>query len=336
MGACSDEQGGLYFEASFQGDKLMFNLIEVGWDTMPDYNSTQMLTFSRQKRGTAKSTAPPAGATAPEKSGTAPAAPTQARAGEITDPMWGFAFLPPEGWIARASADGAVLGHNTVAGMILVLPHQAADPQAMRQEMQQGLQEEGTVLYPDGNLQNLSENVIAGDYSGFVDGQKVKARGLGASSPHGGGAYIIGVTTPEAYGKNLVAAAESLARGLRYVKMDASQVMAFLAGAWSTVSEVHKKWLGANGEYAERFESVNSGNFTDAWSGEVTGNWGYMSEDAKRGRWTARGTKERGTIIVTYQDGTQNSFEYHVFVEKGQPFWNEYIIDGNHYVRQKE
>lgn len=48
-------------------------------------------------------------------------------AGQIVrDPQWGFSFQVPQGWRCEHDASGAVLGHSTIPGMILVLLHTAA------------------------------------------------------------------------------------------------------------------------------------------------------------------------------------------------------------------
>jgi hypothetical protein len=47
MGICSDNQGAVFFEAYFQGNQLVFSMIEPDQNNMPDYNRSQQLLFSR-------------------------------------------------------------------------------------------------------------------------------------------------------------------------------------------------------------------------------------------------------------------------------------------------
>jgi hypothetical protein len=47
MGICSDNQGSVFFEAYFQGNQLVFSMIEPDQNNMPDYNRSQQLLFSR-------------------------------------------------------------------------------------------------------------------------------------------------------------------------------------------------------------------------------------------------------------------------------------------------
>lgn len=47
VGACVDQQGGVYFEAYFAEQQLIFTLIEPDQYNMPDYNRAQTLSFNR-------------------------------------------------------------------------------------------------------------------------------------------------------------------------------------------------------------------------------------------------------------------------------------------------
>jgi hypothetical protein len=44
----------------------------------------------------------------------------------VSDPAWGFSFSLPAGWKVQKDANGAIMGHDTIAGMILVFPHSAS------------------------------------------------------------------------------------------------------------------------------------------------------------------------------------------------------------------
>jgi hypothetical protein len=89
----------------------------------------------------------------------------------IGDDNWGFNFKAPAGWVHQQGPDGAVLGHNTIAGMIIVMPHLAASLQEVLGELQAGLMEEGIQLNPTGGLQTIDTNIIAGSYQGLFNGQ---------------------------------------------------------------------------------------------------------------------------------------------------------------------
>ena len=67
-----------------------------------------------------------------------------------------------------------------------------------------------------------------------------------------------------------------------------------------------------------------------------TGDWAVTGQDQNKGRWTVRGTKEQGMLIITFANGTQSTYQYQVHVEKGQTYWNEYFIDGSRYSKKTE
>lgn len=52
VGACYDQQGGVYFEAYFADQQLVFTMIEPDEYNMPNYNTAQTLTFNRSGTGT--------------------------------------------------------------------------------------------------------------------------------------------------------------------------------------------------------------------------------------------------------------------------------------------
>jgi len=254
----------------------------------------------------------------------------------VSDPAWGFSFPLPAGWKVQADAGGAVLGHDTIAGLIIVFPHAASSLQEMRAEMQEGIDEEGVQLALVGTLQPVGANALAADCEGYFQGQQVKGRTLGAVSPAGGGAYVIAITTPAMYGREIAGAAEQVAKGMQFPKGSASDLTRALAGTWTTMS-THSQTsvtLSPNGEFAMYSESSYGGGFRDQYGGS-TGSWGSAGSNESRGRWTAAGTRERGTITLIYQNGQRDSIPYQVHVERGQTYWNEYYFGDALYGRTR-
>ena len=203
--------------------------------------------------------------------------------------------------------------------------------------MQSGIEEEGVFLSPVSDLQALGGNALAGDYAGTYSGQQVKARGIGTFSPYGGGAYIIALTTPDKYGSELSSAADAIVQGMQYFKVEVSDLMRHFAGTWAsaTTNTLTNITLGADGSYGDAYESNYSGGFEND-VGDNTGYWGVTGADQNRGIWSVRGNKQEGVIVITLADGTEQLLNYRVHVEKGQTYWNEYIINGDLYSKQKE
>jgi hypothetical protein len=93
--------------------------------------------------------------------------------------------------------------------------------------------------------------------------------------------------------------------------------------------------LAPDGNYYYGHEAGYFGDFTDQY-GDKLGAWDATGQSQNRGRWIIRGDRQKGVIIITFQDGTESTLEYQVHVEKGQTYWNEYWIDGSHYSRSSE
>jgi len=254
---------------------------------------------------------------------------------QVGNPNWGFSFSVPSGWLYQQTEEGVILGHNTIAGMILVLPHMASTIQEVRSEMQGGITDEGLELYLAGSLKALSKGILAGEYQGTFQFQQVRARCFGTLSPYGGaGAFIIAMTTPQQYGSALSGPADAIARSMQYQKMDGGNLAGHFSGTWVHYSKYGQTTvtLAANGDYYFHDESSYSGNLGDGTSNK--GTWSIGGESRDRGRWTVRGNKQAGSLIITYQDGSRENIEYQVFVEKGQAYWSEYLFDGTHYRKE--
>jgi len=253
-----------------------------------------------------------------------------------SDPSWGFSFTVPAGWKVRQEPAGALLGHDTIPGLIMVLPHSAASLAAMRGEMQQGLVEEGVELVVTGKLEQVAANALGGACEGYVGGDQAKGRVIGVVSPSGGGAYVIAVSTPQAYRKELAAAADLIAKGMQFPKVDASELVRALAGTWVTMTSntETRVTLAPNGQFSLYSESSYGGGFSDSGGGDA-GSWGTAGSNESRGRWTVRGTRQKGVITLSYEGGDRADVAYSVHVENGQTYWNEYWFDGVLYGRQR-
>ncbi len=378
IGTCVDNQGGSYFEAHPQGDKLLFAMIEPGPDRKPDYNKVRKLLFAKQTGppGAVGGGFPPGGqgpfgsggmpgqGTGPFGSGAAPSSPgygfppptpPQQAPGfgqqspqpfgqggapppsgaAVSDPAWPFTFAVPSGWKYQKTERGAVLGHDSIPGLILVMSHEVGNLQELQAEMNQGIQEEDLQLMPTGGLQRAGTNALVGEYTGMAQGTQVRARGIGVLSPGGGGAYIIAMTTPQAFGSPLVSAAEAIAQSLRPAATDASDLVRHFAGTWVTMTKSTQTMitLYPNGTFARRYEAGYSGQFSNSL-GQNTGAWGTARDEHAQGRWTVRGTRQQGVLVLTDRNGSQATVRYQVHVEKGQTYWREYFFDGNLYGKQ--
>lgn len=257
-----------------------------------------------------------------------------AHADDVTVDGWGFSFRAPAGWKHQQDATGALLGHDTIAGLIIVLPHTQPGLSQVKAQMGEGLNEQGLRLALDGELRSFGKQGITGDYRGTFQSETVKARAFGTTSTNSIGAYVIAVTTPDKLGKELIGAAEAIAGSVNILKVDASDVTRQFVGTWVAISQYGQTTvtLAANGEYASSAESSHSGVFRDS-GGYQSGSWGAGGQTNKRGRWSARGTREAGVLEFVTPSGEKQTSEYKVHVEKGKTYWNEFYIGGKLYGR---
>lgn len=145
--------------------------------------------------------------------------------GKVTLPHAGVEFTIPQGWIGQETAMGYILGSQTEAGAIFLSSHQSTSLETLRQEAMKGIYEEGLQLNIDGALENLGENSIGGNYAGMLQGQTVKAYGVGLINPHGRGVSILAVTTPQMFTERHRQLAKEIASTMRFFKAEASPVV---------------------------------------------------------------------------------------------------------------
>ncbi len=358
-GTCTTQGGGVYFEGYLEGNELTFSLIEPDASGQPDYDKARYLVFNRagaggavaalgvtQAAGNAPATArhQPSQQVRPQQQygsgsmGRQPTAAGGARGKEVGDDAWGFQFVPPQGWVSQKNASGILLGHNTIAGMILVFPHTSASMQEMQGLMMQGIQEEGSSLTSVGAMRTVSSNTLMGDYAGVVDGQQVKAVGYGVLSPYGGGAFILAMTTPDKMSDGLTGAARQIATSMRYVRptAGASDLVQFFADVWVTTSTntSTRVYLYPDGTWSDHYEASYSGDFSNG--GGNTGSWGAGGAQNSRGRWRVSGTRDQGQLILIYPNGEQETYQYYVHEENGQKYYSEYYFNGTLFHRHNK
>jgi hypothetical protein len=247
----------------------------------------------------------------------------------LSESFWGYSFTNPDGWNYQKNSDAAILGHDTVAGLIVVYPHRLEDLAALRQEMLRGLDEDGIYLRLSGELTKTGSG-YSGTYTGMYGGESVKAKGYATLSPYGGGAIVIALSTPSAYSGELQQAAASVVGSIRYKKESSTDLMQHFVGKWQTWSRYRESsvYLYPDGTYTDS-SSVSYGN-ADAAAGAT---WGAAGDTHGRGHWRVRGNIREGELIFTDADGESGSYRYRVHTEGGETYWNEYYFGDTLYSR---
>jgi hypothetical protein len=261
--------------------------------------------------------------------------PQQPAGGAVGNPAWGFTFTPPPGWKHQMDASGAVLGHDSIPGLILVIPHMQATMDGVISDMQTGLHDEGVSLSLSGEVKSLGPALSGAEYAGLFSGEQAKGYGLGTLSPHGGGAYIIAVTTPSKFSEVHRQAAAAIARSMTYPKTDTAGIMKHFAGYWwyysgtSSISHERLIHLGPDGTFRQRGEDAADVSNYDQYGG-VTSQYLGNQQSRGQGRWTVRGDKYKGIIVVTRPDGSAYNIQYQVKPKANQRF-GDYYFNGDEY-----
>jgi len=327
VGMCTSAEGAVYFEGQLQGNQLLFNMIEIGVNNMPDYNNARQLIFIKNQTTYTQPPQPTPQPTYPQQGTSQPA---QATSTMLGDPGWGFSFAAPQGWQGQKTPQSIVLTNSSIVGSIVVFPHTDTSLQQVHMNMQQGLVEEGVQLAPVTQVANMGNNAVAADYGGIVNGTQMKARGIGTFNPNGGGAYIIALASPEQYSQQLANAANSIAANMQYSQPQTSSTLVqHFAGQWWRYNEgaTLTAYLSPDGRFSDTYEYTAHVENRDQY-GDVSSTATILSNEQTTGRWSVRGDTNRGVLIITYDDGTQDTMNYQVHVENGQAFYNEYLFDG--------
>jgi len=356
VGACYNDEMGVFFEAGFEGEKLIFMLIEPDENNKPNYDKTTELSFTRSSDAAPKepdSKVPPSlrgKLTGEADKDSTPSKKTDEKdkktdskkshiadsseigEGEIGDKSWGFKFKAPKDWVHQVGPDSVMLGHNTIAGILLVVTHNDEPFEKMKAEFADGIEEEGISLKLVGELKKIDDLTISGTFEGVADNTNVKAYSIATMSPFGGsGAYIVALTTPEQFKPELTGRVDEIFNTLKFFKVDISEQVKNLAGKWTTVTTNTETsyYLYADGTFSRDYEA----NYWDTSGGGGGPEWGANNREQNTGKWKVKGNAEKGVMTLIYNNGNEEQIEYAVHVEGGETYWNEYYFNGDLYSR---
>ncbi|MEM7103968.1 MAG: hypothetical protein AAF502_12600 [Bacteroidota bacterium] len=255
------------------------------------------------------------------------------KTGHIDYEYLGISFDTPEGWMGQETETGYIFTSHTIAGMIIILPH---DEQHTIEEVEayanSGINEgPGNQLTLTGKLEKFGTRAIGGEFSGKIDWTKVNAFVVAKLNPYGKGVTIISTTTPEQYNANYRKYAVELANSIQYKQAAESQALKQfrqdLTGAkikhlntfgdasngGSTKIEMDLCVNGRFSYYYSAFSGANNANEISDFDISVSSN----SQDNKLGNWAieqdGHGNAylilncENGEVIeydLSYQNGT--------------------------------
>jgi hypothetical protein len=113
------------------------------------------------------------------------------------------------------------------------------------------------------------------------------------------------------------------------------ELVRHFAGMWAAYSGISgggtllNYYFYPNGAFSDASESSYTSETPDA-------TYGSVGTDSSKAHWKIQGNKQEGQIMIISPDGSQRTVNYRVYVEKGQPYWREYMFNNRHFSKRKD
>jgi hypothetical protein len=107
----------------------------------------------------------------------------------------GISFDIPAGWSGYVEGEAIVMGHESIAGLMIMTENKARSLAELKQLAQQGMAEQNIQLNPKGEFQAVGNNRLEGFYQGTFNGESVKSYALALIDLNGKGVTILSLTT---------------------------------------------------------------------------------------------------------------------------------------------
>jgi len=260
----------------------------------------------------------------------------------VEEPYFGIEFTAPQGWNYQRTEIGYIFGHNTIPGLIIMMANDFKTVQEMESAAYQGLQDEyGTYLMPQNKIIPFGNNGRAGDFEGLLEGQKVSAYMIGlVSSTNGKGVTLLAAASPTIFDESQVTAIESLAKSVKFTKMESPPV----------VDEWRKALKVQGGSRLTYMNTYTSNDYDGGMSGysdetiidlcpqgffrfsdhsdssfDTQGGFGYTNSDNQgNGTWALETDGTNAVLVLNFNDGRR--FDYTITYEN-----EETHLNGNRY-----
>lgn len=187
--------------------------------------------------------------------------------GKVNLEQLGISFVIPAGWVGQQTESGYLLGSHTEAGMIILTSHDHKSLDELRAEASRGIVDEGVVLQLQNKVEQINDHAVAAYYQGSLQGQRVKAYGIGLLNPHGTGVTILAITTPDQFTDRHVQLTRDIADSFRFASPVAGPVIA----EWTrTLNNARLTYLESyatdGGGYSNKviIDLCGAGYFTDS------------------------------------------------------------------------
>ena len=136
----------------------------------------------------------------------------------------GLSFDIPSGWVGQLSGEAVMLGHHSIAGLIILTENQAKNASSLKALAMEGVVDEGIKLMPTDEFILVGKNRVEGFYQGHFNGTEVKVYAIGLINGLGKGINIIIMTESGKFTQQHQTEANKLAASVRFFKSIDSNV----------------------------------------------------------------------------------------------------------------
>ncbi len=220
--------------------------------------------------------------------------------GEVNYDELGISFIIPEGWLGQEGDETILLRSNSLPGIVLLATHEYSLVQ-LKSEAKKGISEGyGTRLNLSGEVEELSDNSIGGEYKGTLEGNAAKAFIIGIVNEHGGyGVTIMAAALENNYSEKYEEIAKQIFSSFNFRKVEKSDEVeewkSFFSGVRLTYMDSYSSSSytgGASGGYSTeiKIDLCSEGYFNYGSDHDMTisgsGISGYGNSDqAGAGKW---------------------------------------------------
>lgn len=253
--------------------------------------------------------------------------------GQVNYDELGISFTIPDGWQGQEGEDMIVLGSNTIAGLVIITTH-TSNKNELIQEAKAGIVDQnGTNMQLEESIETLTNNAVAGMFTGTMEYQQAKAYVIGMVNPNEGGigVTIMSVSTAEAFSQANKDVATELYQSFKFKKIDKSSELA----EWKEwLSNVRLTYMdsyyspsstdgGVGGGYSneERIDLCSAGYFLFNSNNEMTISGdnvsGYNSGgNSGNGTWKIVARGNQLVLLLKYHTGQESSYNLEYKDEK--------------------
>ncbi len=231
----------------------------------------------------------------------------------------------PKGWYGQETESALILGSQTIPGLVSISTHNYTKQQLIDQAKQGIYDQNGTSLQLAGELMDIDENTVGGEFNGMLEYQNARAFIIGKANPTGGlGVTILTATLTNMYTDDHKNVTIQISNSITFTKIDRSSELK----EWKEwLSNVRLTYMdsyyssdytdgGVSGGYSseETIDLCAKGYFNFNSSSDVSVSGSGVSglaygNDAGAGNWDIQvGATGDFVLILTFHSGEQNTY----------------------------